>query len=77
MKNLLSLLLLTVVFSLVACTPPQLQKLKNLESGYQQKTGISVAQTGGLLWDWWGDFNRAKAENVILETQASPVTSTK
>jgi len=68
------LALLGFMIASISCTgvsPKTQAKLDQAAEKYEATTGITPAQTGGLLFKWFGDFNEAKAANTPPQVIAS------
>lgn len=86
-KHLLIITALAVT-SLPSCsnllTPDRQAKLDQAAEKYEATAGITPAQTGGLLFKWFGDYNEAKAANELRKAESEatsgkevmPVTTT-
>lgn len=81
MSNIKHLLILAAfAASTSSCTglltPERQAKLDQAAEKYEDTTGITPAQTGGLLFKWFGDFNEAKAANELRHS-SQPAPSAK
>lgn len=64
---ILLLAILGFMIASISCTgvsPKTQAKIDQAAEKYEDTTGITPTQTGGLLLKWFGDYNQAKAANT-------------
>jgi hypothetical protein len=65
---ILLLAILGFMLASISCTSvitsERQAQLDQAAEKYEATTGITPAQTGGLLFKWFGDYNEAKAANT-------------
>jgi hypothetical protein len=64
---ILLLAIIGFMLAAVSCagiSPKTQAQLDQAAEKYEATTGITPAQTGGLLFKWFGDYNEAKAANT-------------
>lgn len=72
-----TLLAVVAIASLVSCaglvSPSTQAKIDQAGQKYESATGVSVAQTGSLLFKWYGDLQSTREANKLLKTPPIPL----